>query len=38
MSWGNGEPDWHGKTHNALKDNLTGINKEEVNGPNFEAS
>jgi hypothetical protein len=27
-----GEPAWHGKTYNALKDkkHLTGINKEEV--------
>jgi hypothetical protein len=32
-----GEPAWHGKTYNALKDkkHLTGINKEELNEISF---
>ena len=32
MSQNDGEPAWHGKTYNALKDkkHLTGINKEGI--------
>jgi hypothetical protein len=40
MSQSDGEPAWQDKTYEASKDkkHLTGINKEEVNGPNFGAS